>query len=167
MARPNQAKAAAPRSREPANVKGAKRSHPRLRAVKAPRPVADYEIVHGTVVMPDPDHEPTATQPFKLAHYFPGEVLRLGGEDAEQLLARGIVVPLGDEPVLHHTMPDRGRSYHDEFRLDAHGEKLRNPDPQPEGRAKLVHVDIEDATALMYGADSSSERLGGLNGSGR
>ena len=154
-------------NKNPVNIKGAKRNHPRLRLVAPARPTGNYEIVHGAVVLPDPDHEPTATEPFRLAYYFPGEVIRLDGRDAEMLLARGIVVPAGEDPVLHHTMPDRGRSYYDTSRLDANGVPIRNDDPHPEGIAKLVSMDIDQASERMYSADSSSERLGSLNGSGR
>lgn len=156
-----------PALKQPVNVKGAKRNHPRLQVVREARPIADYEIVHGTLVLPDPDHVATEADPFRLAYYYPGEVVRLDGKDAEQLLARGIIVANGDAPVLYHTMPNRDRSYYDEYKLAANGEKLRNPNPQPEGTAKLVHLDVDQAAERMYGADSSSDRLGSLNGSGR
>jgi hypothetical protein len=155
-----------PTSTQPANVKGAQRNHPYMRVVRPSRPTALYEIVHGAVVMPDPDHVATEKEPFRLTHYFPGEVLQLDGPDADILLQRGIVVELGEAPILNHTMPDREVTYYDKYRT-VNGQVVPNPDPEPEGRAQLMKIDIEAATAGMYGADSSSTRLGGLNGSGR
>lgn len=138
----------------PVNVPGAKRVHARLRVVRAPRPEANYEIVHGTVLLQDPDKAPGKGN---FVSYFPGEVIRLSGEDAERMLASGVIVPVGEEAVLKTTMPDRQKAYLD----------LANHGKEPEGTAKIVVVDIEAAALSMYEVDSARPNMGGLNGSGR
>lgn len=178
MSRGSTARAARPTSgRQPANVPGAKRTHPHVRAVKNPTPPGLYEIVHGTVILENPEYAKFRAEGGKREDwegavqvaYYPGEVLRLEGDEADRLAMLGVVVPLGEELVLVTTMPDRERGYHDTVTTDDKGNAKAKPekDRETEGPVtRFVRLDIETAAQAMYDADSS-RRLGGLNGSGR
>ena len=144
-------RAKAAMAQSPANLPNAKRQHSRLRVVREQRPDANYEIVHGVVLLQNPDTAKGFTT------YFPGEVLRLSWDDAERMITTGVIVPVGSEPVLKTTVPDRARSYYDQA----------NKGKEPEGTAKLVVLDVESAALEMYDADSAKPNMGGLNGSGR
>lgn len=137
-------------SKAPVNVPGAARN--RLRAVVEDRPDANYEIVHGTLMLQNPENagKPKTewVEPHQVA-YFPEEVVRLSWADASPMLARGIIVEVGGEHAIVTTSP----------------EIIERPKgfvaDEDDARVRKVRVDMETASGLLYDADSSQRGMGG------
>lgn len=140
----------------PVNVPGAARN--RLRAVVENKPDADYEIVHGVVMLQNPDNVGKAkadwVEPYQVA-YYPGECIRLSWADASPMMARGIVCEAGSEHVVMTTAP----------------EIVERPKgwvaDEEESKVRRVRVDVETAASVLYDADSKQRGMGGFRGAGR
>lgn len=147
---------AKPRPTGPVNVPGAARN--RLRAVTENRPDADYEIVHGVVMLQNPENvgkpKDAWVEPHQVA-YFPDECIRLSWADASPMLSRGIIVEAGSEHVVMTTSPEISER-----------PKGFVPD-EDESSVRKVRVDVETASSVLYDADSKLRNMGGLRAAGR
>jgi hypothetical protein len=148
-------RAEASKSKAPVNVPGASRN--RLRALVENKPDANYEIVHGVVMLLNPDNvgkpRDEWVEPHQVA-YYPEEVIRLSWADAAPMLKRGVVVEVGEELVIMTTSPEII-------------ERAKGFEPDEPSNVRKVRADIHTASQVLYDADSSQRGMGGLRAAPR